>query len=391
MKKAGFLLTALIMSASVVTGVLAATDGVYTLSEESIYTWDGTDADRYKATSADYDYDYGDEASLSYSLPWPFTYYGQTYNGITVDTNGNIWFDNVGSAYSFPLPNAGKGPVIAALNNDLTSLYYGGFFIQHKIGPPERVVVEWQVETYSDEGTASLNNFEIVLFSDGTIKADYKSSSAVNSKDFGSGISKDYNNKFLSLTSNYVPAYNLSRRSFVFVPIPPVINVLFSGTGNGIVTSTPQGIACNANCSSTFPLATPITLHPEASQYSLFAGWTNGACSGIADCLLTLNSDTSVTAVFNYDTAHQVSIGNSTHTYYSTIQDAYNAVPNNDIIRLWSNIYTENLVCDRSIDVTLSGGYDSSYANITGDAVIRGTVSIRNGKVMVNNGVLRVR
>lgn len=387
MKKAGILLTTVIISATLITGVLAATDDVYTLSE-STYTWDGTDADRYKSTSADYNYDYGDEASLSYTLPWSFTYYGQTYNQISVDANGNIWFSFAGSAYSISLPSAGKGPVISVLNNDLTSLYYGGFFIQHKTDAQgDRVVIEWQAETYSDEGTSSLNNFEVVLFSNGAIRADYKSANAVNNKDYGSGISKDDGIHYLSLTSNFAPAYSLSGRSFSLASAPPpnrTLNVLFSGTGSGMVTSTLSGIACNTNCNAPFASGTSITLHPEASQYSLFTGWTNGACSGTADCIFALNADSSVTAVFDYDTAHQVQVSGGSTTYYSSIQAAYNAVADTSTMKLWATTYSESLDCNRPVSITLQGGYDSGYSSIVGETVLSGTLTITDGTVVAD-------
>ena len=52
----------------------AATDGFYTLSEVAA-SWDGTDGNRLLAPTADYDYAYGDEASVTYTLPWSFNLY----------------------------------------------------------------------------------------------------------------------------------------------------------------------------------------------------------------------------------------------------------------------------------------------------------------------------
>lgn len=388
MKETGILLTTIALLATMTTGAFAATDGVYTLSE-SAYTWDGTDADRYKATSNDYNYDYGDEASLSYTLPWPFIYYGRIYTTITVDANGNIWFGYAGSAYSFILPTTGKGPVIAGLNNDLTSLYYGGIFIQHKTGP-ERVVIEWQAETYSDEGTSNLNDFEVVLFSDGAIRSDYKTFNATTNRDFGSGISKDDGAHFLSLTANYDIAYSLSGRSFTFTPNPPVLTILFPGSGSGTISSTPSGIACNTNCSASFPLGAAVTLHPAAAQYSLFSGWTNGTCTGTGDCLLTMLADASVTAVFNYDSTHQVQVGDgSTGTFYASIQAAYNASADNSTIKLWATNYAEQLDFARQITVILQGGYDVGYNSIIGDIIVDGSLTITDGTMIADGLVIK--
>lgn len=363
--------------------VIAATDGIYTLSETT-YTWDGTDASLLNNPTSDYDYTYGDENRVTYTLPWPFVFYGQAYSQIVADTNGNIWFGANGGVNSFNL--ATTGPVISAWNNDLSSLYQGGVFLQHKTNP-DRVVIEWLTETYSNEGSFSPNNFEIVLLSDNSIRADYRSFSAINGADFGSGISNNDGSHSLSLTTSIAPVYSVAGRSFAIVgPLQPnrVLNISFAGTGNGFITISPAGTVCNTNCASTYPSGTQLTLSPAASAYSLFTGWQNGLCAGVGGCLLTLNADTTETALFDYDAAHQVSIGGTATTYYSTIQAAYNAATNGDVIRLWATVYNESLICDRPLEVTFQGGYDSSFTSITGEVILNGSLSIANGLVIAD-------
>ena len=192
--------------------VVASDDGLYRV-EEVAAAWDGTDADRLARPNAEDDYTYGDEASLTYVLPWPFAFYGSVYDRIHVDTNGNIWFGATGSANSFDLSATGRGPVIAAWNDDLSSHYVGGVFVQHKLDP-ERVVIEWQAENYREEAYLFLNNFEVVLFPDGTARVDYKSFGTENGKDAGSGISSG--TTALSLTAAYGKVFTLAGRSFVF-------------------------------------------------------------------------------------------------------------------------------------------------------------------------------
>lgn len=165
----------------------------------------------------------------------------------------------------------------------------------------------------------------------------------------------------------------------------PLLTVYFSGTGSGMVVSTPAGIACNTNCSAPFLSGTPVTLHSEASQYSLFAGWTNGVCSGTGDCLLTtLNTDSSVTAGFDYDTAHKVLVIGGSTDYFSTIQAAYDGAADTSTIKLWASNYSESLDCNRPVTVTLQGGYDSTYSSIVGDAVLNGTLTITDGTVVAD-------
>ena len=156
-----------------------------------------------------------------------------------------------------------------------------------------------------------------------------------------------------------------------------------------MVTSTPPVIACNSNCTTSYPTGEQIMLHGNPSMYSLFTGWTNGVCSGTVDCLLTLNADTSVTAVFAYDAAHQVQVSGGSSGYYSSIQAAYNAVADESTLKLWATEYNESLTCNRPISVTLEGGYNSGYTSIVGDVVLNGPLTISDGKVTAHGIVIR--
>lgn len=197
----------------------AATDGVYGLSEVPA-TWDGTHGDRLATSTPDYDYTYGDEAALTYTLPWSFTYYGVEYREINIDTNGNIWFTGTGSSHSFNLANTGRGPVISAWNEDLSSHYFGGAFVQHKTDP-ERVVVEWYAEDYREEAYYFMNNFEVVLFPTGTARVDYKAFATEIGRDLGSGFSNGTADRVVSITSAFGKVHTLAGRSFSFAAVAP--------------------------------------------------------------------------------------------------------------------------------------------------------------------------
>jgi hypothetical protein len=79
---------------------------------------------------------------------------------------------------------------------------------------------------------------------------------------------------------------------------PPTVSVNFYGTGTGTVISTPAAINCPAQCSSTFPSATAVTLKATAGSGSGFDGWS-GPCSGTGSCSLNISSDQTVAATFN--------------------------------------------------------------------------------------------
>ena len=80
-----------------------------------------------------------------------------------------------------------------------------------------------------------------------------------------------------------------------------LLTVTKSGTGTGIVTSSPSGINCGSACSMSFPPGATVTLSATPSAGSAFAGWSEG-CSGTGTCTVTTNSDATVTANFTRST-----------------------------------------------------------------------------------------
>lgn len=75
-----------------------------------------------------------------------------------------------------------------------------------------------------------------------------------------------------------------------------------SGTGSGIVTSSPSGISCGSDCTEDYTSGTSVTLTASADTGSVFAGWS-GACSGTSTtCTVTMTEAKSVTATFNITT-----------------------------------------------------------------------------------------
>jgi DNA-binding beta-propeller fold protein YncE len=81
----------------------------------------------------------------------------------------------------------------------------------------------------------------------------------------------------------------------------PTLTVAKSGTGSGVVTSSPAGVDCGTTCSAQFSAGTPVTLTATADSgsSSTFTGWSGGGCSGTGTCNVTLNANTTVTAGFS--------------------------------------------------------------------------------------------
>jgi hypothetical protein len=68
-------------------------------------------------------------------------------------------------------------------------------------------------------------------------------------------------------------------------------------TGSGTVTSSPAGINCPSTCSANFTAGTQVTLTATPADGWGFSGWS-GACSGVGNCVVTMNAAQSVTATF---------------------------------------------------------------------------------------------
>ena len=80
---------------------------------------------------------------------------------------------------------------------------------------------------------------------------------------------------------------------------PPSFQLTVSktGSGNGLITSSPPGINCGGDCSGDYSAGTIVSLTATPASGSTFAGW-----SGDPDCSsgrLTMSADRSCTATFN--------------------------------------------------------------------------------------------
>ncbi|MDQ5922375.1 MAG: hypothetical protein QG644_83, partial [Patescibacteria group bacterium] len=77
------------------------------------------------------------------------------------------------------------------------------------------------------------------------------------------------------------------------------LSVTKTGTGIGIVNDNLSQINCGAACSASYAPATSVTLSAISNIGSVFTGWSGGGCSGMGNCVVTMNSDISVNANFD--------------------------------------------------------------------------------------------
>ncbi len=72
-------------------------------------------------------------------------------------------------------------------------------------------------------------------------------------------------------------------------------------SGNGTVTSNPNGILCGTDCNQTYPYNTTVELTAVGTPGNTFTGWS-GACSGTNPvCTVTMSAARNTTATFTLD------------------------------------------------------------------------------------------
>jgi preprotein translocase subunit YajC len=76
------------------------------------------------------------------------------------------------------------------------------------------------------------------------------------------------------------------------------LTIVKSGTGSGMVTSSPAGINCGDDCSETYSKVQKVKLTAKADASSTFTGWSGGGCSGTKTCTVTV--DTAVTVIADF-------------------------------------------------------------------------------------------
>ena len=191
----------------------------------------------------------------------------------------------------------------------------------------------------------------------------------------------------LTATDSDGSANPLTRINYITVT-PPVytLTVAKAGSGTGTITSSPSGINCGADCTETYTNGTSVTLTAISDAGSTFTGWTGGGCSGTGNCVITMNADTGVTAVFEASSSLPVRIGS---TYYSSLQAAYDAAVNGATIQAQAVVFTENLNINRNISITLQGGYNVDYTAIIGKTSLQGQMTVSNGTVTAKEFVLK--
>jgi len=124
------------------------------------------------------------------NLPFDFTFYGETYDMITVNTNGWISFgqSNLESFRNYPIPGAGgPSPMLAAFWDDLKTT--GGGEVYKYIGD-NFVIIEWSdMKTYNNN---SNETFQVILYDDSSLTPTGDNEILIQYKDFNNTSNGSY-------------------------------------------------------------------------------------------------------------------------------------------------------------------------------------------------------
>jgi hypothetical protein len=164
------------------------------------------------------------------------------------------------------------------------------------------------------------------------------------------------------------------------------LTVALNGTGGGNINSSPSGIACSSGiCSSKYENGTKITLLETGNNYSVFGGWS-GCVISDGNCMVTMDSNKSVTATFT--AAPKIKVGSKTFT---TIQASYDdpATSNDAVIRLLEGVLPGSLTANKDISVTLEGGNNAAYTASNSNTTISTPLVVKRGKILVRGVKVR--
>jgi len=165
------------------------------------------------------------------------------------------------------------------------------------------------------------------------------------------------------------------------------INVLLITQYQLVTAVDPQEAgSISPDCSGVcwYDSGTITTLTATENTGYMFSNWLGCDFASNNFCTMTMDADKNVTATF-IPCPQSVRIAGAVPVYYSTLQEAYDAAVEGDIIQSQDSVFTEDLNIDRNISVTFEGGYNCDYTAISGATVLNGNMMISNGTVTMEN------
>ncbi|GMT99913.1 hypothetical protein KH5H1_40330 [Corallococcus caeni] len=181
----------------------------------------------------------GDDASIELPLPFPFTFYGQTYDKVFVSTNGTLNFLEHNAYFSnTPIPDvAVPNAAIYALWDDLyVDAAASVRILERGVAPAREFVIEWRNVAFLTDQSQRVS-FEVVLSENGAVLMQYRDIDANSALEQGGSATVGIENE--SGTTALMTSFNmpsLSSDRAIRFDLPP------SGFVQGVVTDANDGL-----------------------------------------------------------------------------------------------------------------------------------------------------
>lgn len=189
----------------------------------------------------------------------------------------------------------------------ILSIYLIAFSLNASVAFPYSVTLSWDAPTKNANGTplTDLAGYNVYY---GKQHLTYETKIRV-------GNVKEYTITNLAKDVSYycaVTAYDISGNESSYSDEVSMtgysLTVNKSGTGSGVVTSSPAGITCGTACANGYDAGSIVTLTATPDGNSAFAGWSGGGCSGTGKCVLVMSAAITVTANFSATTSSSQTI-----------------------------------------------------------------------------------
>ena len=181
---------------------------------------------------------------------------------------------------------------------------------------------------------------------------------------------------------------------------PPTGTITVNG---GAGTTTSPTVTLTLSCSdptgcSQMQFSNDNVNYTAPEAYGATKAWTLAPWDGnetvyvrIRDAAGNWSSVYSHTIVLNNPTPNPAPV-RIAGANYATVQDAYDAAQDGALIKCRGITYTESLIIDRNVSVTLAGGYDDGFTtNAGGLTALKGTITTTagGGTLTIGNFVIQ--
>jgi hypothetical protein len=191
--------------------------------------------------------------------------------------------------------------------------------------------------------------------------------------------------------------YGEDRQFTTAAPSRYMLTVQAGGNGFGSVSSSAGGITFSyprvSSASAAIAAGTDFTLTAVAAAGSTVAWYGNcdstGGSSTTATCTITaMNAAKTVQAAFVTPCAIGP-VRKDPLSYYDSIGIGYSAIADNSTLQMQGSVFTENLTLNRSVGVTMKGGYDCAFSANTGWTTVSGSMTVSSGNATIENLIIR--